>query len=97
MLKSKVSSENYYLHDFGAQTSSNISEHELIYGFELINNYAQGSVNIFSHLVFEWKNRDLWKGADNDFIIVACGLSGKDVASVQVSPEITKTEQNIEK
>ena len=49
MLKSKVSSKNYYLHDFGAQTSSNISEHELIYGFELINNYIKGLVNIFSH------------------------------------------------
>ena len=53
MLKSKVSSENYYLHDFGAQTSSNISEHELIYGFEQINNYVQGLVDIFSHLVIQ--------------------------------------------
>ena len=55
MLKSKVSSENYYLHDFGAQTSSNISEHDLIYGFELINNYVQGLVEIISHLVIESK------------------------------------------
>ena len=55
MLKSKVSSENYYLHDFGAQTSSNISEHGLIYGFELINNYVQGLVNIFSHILSEFK------------------------------------------
>lgn len=73
MLKSKVSSENYYLHDFGAQTSSNISEHDLIYGFELINNYVQG--------------------ADNDFIIVACGLSGKDVASVQTCMGLLQREK----
>ena len=56
MLKSKVSSKNYYLHDFGAQTSSNISEHELIYGFELINNYIKGLVNIFSHSYCITKN-----------------------------------------